>query len=363
MKVAIVARPGIGGAARVIEALLRRLPDRGISGTAILSGTEGTALLNAAAAHGWRVERLDMSRGVAWSDRAALGRIAELIPGHDLVHAHASKAGALARLAAGAVPVVYAPHGLYFTYHAAGSWRRGFWRALERRLAPRTALFHCVSEAEAEECVAAGLCAPERAVAVTNPVPPRGPAEEAPSAILGGKLVLMAARLADPKDPVGYFTAARRVDPSLDARFVLCGDGDLLVPARRASEHVPGGKAWVLTGVKDVRGLLRRARLAVLATRSEALPVFLAEAMTEGVPVVASDVPGCRAACGRAALYAPPGDDAAMAAAIERLLRDGALHAELSAEARARAPLFDEDRWIGGIVAMYERAVTSRRRP
>ena len=89
------------------------------------------------------------------------------------------------------------------------------------------------------------------------------------------------------------------------------------------------------------------------------MPLFLLEALAEGVPAVASDLPGCRDASGDAALYAPPGNAEAMAAAIERLLRDASLHAGLAAKARARAPQFDEDRWLDGIVAMYGRATSA----
>lgn len=356
MRVLLCARPGIGGCARVVEALIRRLPERGITGTAVLSGLEGTALLDAARTHGWTTVRLDLARGPGPSDLAARRELARLVPGHDLVHAHAAKAGALARLASGRVPVVYAPHGFYFTYHAAGSWRRAFWRAVERRLAPRTTLFHCVSAAEAAACATEGLCPPDRAVRVPNPVPPRRPDAAAPPAFGPGPLVVMAARLAPPKDPAGFFEAAARVDPSLGARFVLVGQGDLETPARRAAERVPEGRAWVVSADTDVRALLARARVAVLASASEALPLFLLEAVTEGVPVVASDLPGCREAAGEAGLYAPAGDAAALGAAIERVLRDDALHGTLAARARERAPHFAEDLWLDRIVAMYRRA-------
>ncbi|MCE9635482.1 MAG: glycosyltransferase family 4 protein [Planctomycetes bacterium] len=357
MRVLLIARPGTGGAARVLEALLRRLPERGIRGTAALSSLEGTEVLDAARAHGWDTVRLDMERSPSWSDLAARREIARLAPGHDVIHAHAAKAGALARLAAGGVPVVYAPHGLYFTYHAPGSIRHRVWRAIERRLASRTAIFHCVSPTEADTCVEAGLCDRSRAVVVPNPVP-HLPAVRAPEVMAGddGPIVLMAARFADPKDPITFLRAAARVDPSLRARFVLVGTGPDEKIVRQWAERPSGGRCWVLTPLPEVRTLLARTRVAVLSSRSEAMPLFLLEALAEGVPAVASDLPGCRDASGDAALYVPPGDPEAMAASIERLLRDAALHADLSAKARARAPQFDEERWLDGIVAMYEKA-------
>jgi hypothetical protein len=54
----------------------------------------------------------------------------------------------------------------------------------------------------------------------------------------------------------------------------------------------------------------------------------------------------------------PPGDAAALAEAVSRLCRDEVLRRKMSKLATARVPLFDEDRWLDGLVAMYERAVS-----
>lgn len=354
----MVARPGVGGVARVLEAMLRRLPARGISGTAVLSGLEGTAVLDAARAHGWDVVRLDLKRAMSvFSDIRATLRLRREIAGHDLVHAHAAKAGALARLGRPGVPVVYAPHGFYFTYHAEGSrpWRK--YLALERKLAPGTSLLHCVSAAERDLALRHGLVAPERAVVLPNPIPARRPGSAKPSPPPGDvHVVLMAARLADPKDPVTFVRAASVVDPALAATFLLVGEGPLLPAARREAEGAKG-RVVFLPADADVRTLLGGAHVAALASRSEALPGFLLEALAEGVPAVATDLPGCREASGDAALYVPQGDAVAMAEAITRLLRDARERKRLSRLARARAALFDEDRWLDALVGMYERAV------
>lgn len=63
----------------------------------------------------------------------------------------------------------------------------------------------------------------------------------------------------------------------------------------------------------------------------------LVEAMTAGAAVVANDVPEHREALGDAALYYAPGDEAGLAAALDRALGEPALRAELRRRARARA--------------------------
>lgn len=359
-RVLICARPATGGAARVLAALLRRLPERGIRGTAALSGTEGLALIDTAQQHGWETVRLDLRREISPVRDAGAGlKLRRLARGHDVVHAHAAKAGALARIALPlrkGVPVIYAPHGFYFTYHDEDSapWRR--YLGLEQRLAPRTTLLHCVSPAERDIAVEHGLATEEACHVLPNPLPPRrddpdGMLDQVPS---DRPLVVMVARLTAPKDPVAFVRAAALVP---EARFVLVGDGDLAHGARAAAS---GTDVVFLPPDAPVRALLARSRAAVLTTASEALPLFPIEALAEGVPVVATDLPGCRDASGDAALYVPFGDVDALAVAIRALVHDDAVHARLAEAARERAPRFDEGRWADGLVEMYERVLHRR---
>jgi glycosyltransferase involved in cell wall biosynthesis len=357
----VVARPGTGGVARVLEAMFRRLPERGISGTAVLSGLEGTAILDVAKKHGWDVLRLDLKREVAlFSDARAIWRLRRELGLHDVVHAHAAKAGAIARLARPSIPVVYAPHGFYFTYHAEGSKPWTKYLALEQRLAKATSLLHCVSASERDVAVRHSLIAPDRAVVLPNPVPPRGAAAPKVKRPPPDEYVIvMAARLSEPKDPVTYVRAAALVDPSLNAHLLLVGEGPLLADAKTAAEGLPPGRVLFLPANADVRTLLAGSHLAVLSSRSEALPTFLLEALAEKVPAIATDLPGCREASGPAAVYVPPGDPKALAGEITRLLRDERARSALSQAAAARAPMFDEDRWVDGLVAMYQRALAA----
>jgi len=70
------------------------------------------------------------------------------------------------------------------------------------------------------------------------------------------------------------------------------------------------------------------------------LPVL--EAMSYGAPVVASDAASIPEVGGDAALYFRCGDADALAEALTRVLRDGALAARMRASGLARAALFDE---------------------
>jgi glycosyltransferase involved in cell wall biosynthesis len=359
MRVLVVARPGVGGVARVLEAMFRRLPQRGIEGTAVLSGLEGTEMLDVAKKHGWDVVRLDLRREVSFiRDALAIWNLRREFPGHDLVHAHAAKAGAIARLARPRIPVVYAPHGFHFTHFPETSREAARYLGLEKRLAPGTRILHCVSAAERDLALRHGLATAANAVVLANPIPPRRTgAPQVPPPPPGEHVVLMVARLAEPKDPLTYVRAAGLVDPSLAARFLLVGEGPLLAEAKAEAAKLPPGRVVFVPAAADVRTLLAGTHVAVLASRSEAMPLFLLEALADGVPAVATDLSGCREASGDAALYVPPGDAPALASAVTALLRDDARRAAMSKLAKARAPLFAEDRWVEGLVALYERAL------
>lgn len=89
----------------------------------------------------------------------------------------------------------------------------------------------------------------------------------------------------------------------------------------------------------DVREVWKQAHIALLPTRGgEGLPRTLLEAAACARPLVTTDVPGCRSLVrdGVEGFVVPPGDSAALAAALERLAADPDARARMGAAARAR---------------------------
>jgi glycosyltransferase involved in cell wall biosynthesis len=109
---------------------------------------------------------------------------------------------------------------------------------------------------------------------------------------------------------------------------------------------------------EDVVRLYRGMDVLVLASHREGFPRAPMEAAAMGVPVVATDIRGCRQAVehGVTGLLVPPRDPKALAGAIAMLAGDCELRRRMGVAARAKARReFDQQRCIDITVATYTR--------
>ncbi len=159
----------------------------------------------------------------------------------------------------------------------------------------------------------------------------------------GPPLILCVARLVPVKNQKLLLRACARLK-ALDVRFrcVLVGDG----PTRQALlDDVAAlglASSVELAGAADQTEVLRwlqQATVVVLSSRSEGMPVCLMEAAACGVPAVATGVSGVpeMIADGITGLIVSPGDDAALASALCRILSDRDLALRMGKAARLRA--------------------------
>jgi glycosyltransferase involved in cell wall biosynthesis len=145
-------------------------------------------------------------------------------------------------------------------------------------------------------------------------------------------------------------------------RLLLAGEPD---PANPASIPPATIESWrqcpgvtVLGHVSDIRSVWAAAHIAVLPSRREGLPKSLLEAAACSRPMVATDVPGCRdiARDGINAILVPVDEPAALADAIDRLIRDPALRQQYGAAGRRLVEAEFSATRIGiEIVALYQR--------
>lgn len=122
----------------------------------------------------------------------------------------------------------------------------------------------------------------------------------------------------------------------------------------RAQAAMMAGSVEFRGVVADVEEALVEASVFALPSRAEGFPMSVLEAMAYGLPTVAFDcAPGVRTLIedDRGGILVKPGDTAAFAAALERLIDDPDLRRALGAEARASVLRFHPD----AVLARWDR--------
>jgi len=297
----------------------------------------------------------------------------------DIVHTHNPKPGLYGRIAArlARVPVVVNTiHGLYAT-DTDPRLRRMVVYGLERAVS-------VCSQAELvqnEEDVAVlrRLRVPERKlVLLGNGVDlkrftPSADADAVTRArgVLGVTpdqvAVGMVGRLVWQKGLRELFAAADRLRRRApEVVIVVVGPSDPEKADALGPEDIAAGRALgnvVFLGERDdVEQLYGGFDIFVLPSYREGFPRSAMEAAACGVPVIATDVRGCRQAVdhGVTGLLVPVHDAGALAGAIEDLARNGPRRAAMGRAGRAKAEAeFDEDRIVDRTLAVYERLLAA----
>ena len=124
-------------------------------------------------------------------------------------------------------------------------------------------------------------------------------------------------------------------------RLRICGAGPRRTHLRRVVRRRGlQGHVELPGAVEAVADEMARAAVFALSSRFEGFPMALLEAMSAGLAIASFDSPtgpGELLEDGRSGLLVPEGDEAALSAALERLVADPDLRSRLGAGARAAA--------------------------
>jgi glycosyltransferase involved in cell wall biosynthesis len=174
-------------------------------------------------------------------------------------------------------------------------------------------------------------------------------------------LVVLSARMLWDKGIREFVEAASIIKKrGVDARFVLVGGLDsgnpTSIPEAQLEHWVKEGMVEWWGHKKDMVEVLSQADIACLPSYREGLPKSLLEAAACGLPIVTTNVPGCREVVedGKQGLLVPARDMNALADALTKLIADPVLRARMGASARARAEAeFGLDTVIGQTLDLY----------
>lgn len=209
----------------------------------------------------------------------------------DLVHLHSSKAGAVGRLAllGTGVPTVYSPHGFAFVRQDIAPWKRRVFWEMERVLGKLGSRLMACSTDEAN---AARSFAPTELI--FNAVDPdglRATASEGRSQIKRGPaqpplVVAMAGRITAARNPGQFSEVARRIRAMRkNVVFYWLGEGE-----RQLLDSSIPVTGWL--SKPDLLASLRGADVYFHPSAWDGLPFAVLEAMSQGLPVVASSAGG-----------------------------------------------------------------------
>lgn len=176
-------------------------------------------------------------------------------------------------------------------------------------------------------------------------------------------VVFMAARLLWDKGLRVFIDAARGIKAmGIRARFLLAGEPD---PGNLASVSDETLEDWLSEGViellghrSDIPELLQDADVAVLPSHHEGVPLFLLEAAATGLPLVATDIEGCRMVIeeGRNGFLVPRDDIDEFTNKLKTLLLNPELRTQMGRESRRVAEeRFDQRSILGQYMQLYRK--------
>ena len=185
----------------------------------------------------------------------------------------------------------------------------------------------------------------------------------------GLPLVVLAGRLLWTKGVAEFVEAAQRLRTrGVQCRFALVGVPDTENPMAIPDEML---KQWQCNaGIEiwghreDMVSVLQQATVVVLPTiYGEGIPKILLEAAACGKPLVATNIPGCTEIVRHEenGLLVPPRDPEALAEALNLLLSDAALRAQMGHSGRDLVEReFSESRVVDQTLAVYWELLRAR---
>lgn len=298
-------------------------------------------------------------------DIRAVRKLAKLLAGYDVVHAHLFPTQywvALARtMAPGRAAFVTTEHS---TFNTRCRYRATTWT--DRWVYGKFDAMACISEGVAEAMKPrvprrTRLCVIQNGIDLQRFFKAQGHRAALLPDIPAGAFVLMqVARFRAEKDQDCVIRALASLPEDIHCVFV--GDGERRAACEALARQCGVEQRTHFTGMRaDVPELLSVCDIAVMSSHWEGFGLAAAEAMACRKPVLASDVEGLSQVVGDERLLFEAGISTELAKKILTLRRNSVLAAELSDRCREQASRFDVDKTAESYLELYESLLSSRK--
>ena len=175
--------------------------------------------------------------------------------------------------------------------------------------------------------------------------------------------VAMVGHLRDEKDPLTFMRAGKLVQTA-QVRLLHIGgalEPALAAQAERTQQEYPNYRWLGPLAHAATRQRLKRSRLMVITSKMEGGANVIIEAVTSGVPVLASNISGNRGMLGEDYYgYFSLGDSIELAQLIDRAATDTNFYSRLQAQCAARAPLFAPQRERTTLLKIVDSCITKK---
>jgi glycosyltransferase involved in cell wall biosynthesis len=378
----IVTRMDMGGAQQAVLYLANHL-NRDLFEQIVITGEGGLLspdLDSASYVRRHIVSELTRHVGVAGlvTDLTAVVKIRRILENEkpDIAHTHTPKAGIVGRWAswlAGVPRIAHTFHGFGFgELHP--MFKKQLYILTERLTGTITTQFVVVSEnnrlkgldygfycAQNCELIRSGVDFSSFQTGTPDKFKKKIELELQPS----DKIVGIVAGFKPPKGLHDFLDVARRVrDQSPQTKFLMVGDGELrneleLQVRRLHLDSVVKMLGWR----RDVPELMQIFDIFLLTSHWEGLPRVLLEAMSLGIPIVASDVDGISEVVqrGENGYLSPPGDTPEMARQVLQLLDDDQLRRSMGRRSQRMVEPFSAQRMLKDYTHLYLRMMNRSR--
>lgn len=248
-------------------------------------------------------EQVKMDRAIGSNDLKAIGEVRRLIKRYnpDIVYAHSSKAGAIARVADIGLKnhCLYNPHGWAFNMRCSAK-KEAMYTAIEKIAAPFCDKIICISDAEKQSALDKKICREDKLQVIFNGVD----IEAYENGIHGtvkrkdlnipedAFVVGMVGRISPQKAPDIFIKMAKHVkDKVSNAHFIIVGNGDQEAEIKKYAKDNNFLDSLHITGwVDNPMSYVELFDVACLLSRWEGFGLVLPEYMMARKPIVASRV-------------------------------------------------------------------------